>query len=367
MIELRMLPAKDGDCLLLSYGESGPTTRILIDGGRASTYPLVQSTLNDLGSIDLLVVTHVDQDHILGTLALLRDPARRVRIGQVWFNGYDQLHDAPIETFGVKDGEKLSTSLLELLVPWNTTFATPLVAPRQATPGQTASRLIASGGGAVHCDQPVVGLGGATFTILSPDRNQLAALIPRWSTECKKEGLLDTEPSREPPDDDVEQFGRVDLEQLANERFVADTSLTNSTSIAFLFEFEGRRLVFTGDADDARVRQSLRDKVEPGNDGRIRIDALKVSHHGSRKNISRDTLDLLNCGTYLISTDGSGHHHPNEVAMARILKHGGASKEVVFNYRSRAALWTDAAWLDKYGYTVRQPEPESDGFLTVTW
>lgn len=44
-----------------------------------------------------------------------------------------------------------------------------------------------------------------------------------------------------------------------------------------------------------------------------------------------------------MSTSGARHDHPNEIAIARILKHGGAEKELVFNYRDPAAVWDDTA------------------------
>jgi hypothetical protein len=143
-----------------------------------------------------------------------------------------------------------------------------------------------------------------------------------------------------------EGFGAVDIEALAVTPFDRDTSRTNITSIGFLLEYNGVRMVFTGDGDDA----------------------LKVAHHGSDGNISRELLELIDCPRYLISTNGARHGHPDDVAMARILKFGGARKEIVFNYRDRAALWVNADWKESYGYTVVAPAAaDPDGFVTVTW
>ena len=123
MIELTMLPGKDGDCMLLSYGSGAGLRRVLIDAGRAATYPLVKPVLAALGpqGVDLLVVTHVDQDHVLGVLAMFNDPDR-VPVGEVWFNGFDHLMDAELETFGPQDGEMLTTALMDQKVPWNRAF-----------------------------------------------------------------------------------------------------------------------------------------------------------------------------------------------------------------------------------------------------
>ena len=63
--------------------------------------------------IDVLVITHVDQDHILGVLAMLKDVERPEEFSDVWFNGFDQLNDNEFESFGPVDGEFLSTAIIE--------------------------------------------------------------------------------------------------------------------------------------------------------------------------------------------------------------------------------------------------------------
>ncbi|MBT2510544.1 hypothetical protein J7I98_32810 [Streptomyces sp. ISL-98] len=341
MIRLRMLPGEDGDCLLLEYGDGEFVRRMLIDGGRAGTYPRIKSTLAGLdGLIDVLVVTHVDQDHILGVLALLNDAQRSVRFGDVWFNGFDQLLDA--EGFGAQDGEKLTTALMEQRIPWNIAFS----------------------GRSIEVGRPVDWFDdGSTMDVLSPDRTQLEKLAPDWVAECTRHGLI---PGRDPIPDvpGFESFGPVDVDALAASPFEPDRSKPNRSSIGLLFEFEGRRIVLTGDADDRRLVSSIRPRaLEEG--GKLRVDALKVAHHGSDRNISKDLLDLIDCDRYLISTSGARHAHPNEIAMARILKHGGPQKEIVFNYRERAQLWDVDDLKTRFGYSVTAPAQEEDGFITL--
>jgi len=347
VIRLTMLPAQDGDCLLLEYGDDARTRRLLIDGGRAGTYPDIVPTLNalaqDADRLDLLVVTHIDQDHILGVLGLVRDVARAVGFDDVWFNGYDQLVESEFETFGAVDGELLTSALLEQQIPWNAAFK----------------------GKAVQVWRSFDWFDDASImTLLSPDRGQLEDLIETWKSECAKEGLIPGRNPEEPPPRGFEALGPIDVEALAGSRFEADDSKTNRTSIGFLIEYDGVRLMFTGDADDRRLVESVRPLAEAAG-GRLRLDALKVSHHGSRKNLSKDLLDLIDCQRYLISTNGKRHGHPDPVAMARILKYGGAQKELVFNYRSRATMWDLNGWKETYGYSLTQPEPEQDGFIVL--
>jgi beta-lactamase superfamily II metal-dependent hydrolase len=348
MIRLTMLPGRDGDCLLLEYGTDAITRRMLIDGGRAGTYPEIVPTLTSLaqagGRLDVLVVTHVDQDHILGVLALIEDEDR-IEIGDVWFNGFDQLKnvDPEFESFGPQDGELLTSALLNQGVPWNAAFAGRAV--EVGRPFQTPDD-------------------GSTLTFLSPDRGLLEALIGDWTKECAAEGLIPGRDPDEPPPKGFEGFGTLDIETLADTAFERDGSKTNRTSIGFLFEHGGVRIMFTGDGDDPRLVESVQPLAE-AEGGRLRLDALKVSHHGSRKNLSKDLLDLIDCPRYLISTNGDRHDHPDPVAMARILKYGGDRKELLFNYQERAADWDVADWKDTYGYTVTTPDP--DGFVTLEW
>ncbi|WP_406334889.1 ComEC/Rec2 family competence protein [Streptomyces sp. NBC_00203] len=343
MIRFTMMPGEDGDCLLLEYGDDTFVRRILVDGGRSGTYPLIKPTLAGLdGLVDLLVVTHVDQDHILGVLALMDDPDRSVEFADVWFNGFDQLLDS--EGFGAVDGEKLTSALLAQKVPWNDAF----------------------GGRSVEVGRELAWFDdGSTMDVLSPDRGQLERLAPVWSAECAKNGLIPgRDPDELPPVEGFEHFGAPNVEQLAASPFKPDTSKTNLTSIGLLFEFEDKRIVLTGDADDRRLVASIRPLAEAAG-GRLHLDVLKVAHHGSDHNLSNELLGLIDCDRYLISTSGARHGHPNEIAVARILQHGGDEKEIVFNYRDRAAMWDVAALKNRFGYTVTAPERDADdGFVS---
>lgn len=343
MIRFTMMPGEDGDCLLMEYGDDSFVRRILVDGGRSGTYPLIKPTLAGLdGLVDLLVVTHVDQDHILGVLALMDDPDRPVEFGDVWFNGFDQLLDA--EGFGAVDGEKLTSALLAQKVPWNDAFG---------------GRSVEVGRDLAWFDD------GSTMDVLSPDRGQLERLAPVWSAECAKNGLIPgQDPDELPPVPGFEHFGAPNVAQLAASPFKPDTSKTNLTSIGLLFEFEDKRVVLTGDADDRRLVASIRPRAEEQG-GRFHVDVLKVAHHGSDHNLSNELLDLIDCDRYLISTSGARHDHPHEIAVARILEHGGDEKEIVFNYRDRAALWDVATLRNRFGYTVTAPERDAeDGFVS---
>ncbi len=78
MLELQMLQADYGDCLILKFGNETSTKNVLIDGGPKGTYNShlkqeVRKIQSEGGKIDYLIVSHVDDDHIRGVIDLMLD------------------------------------------------------------------------------------------------------------------------------------------------------------------------------------------------------------------------------------------------------------------------------------------------------
>src|SRR6185312_15243803 len=129
----------------------------------------------------------------------------------------------------------------------------------------------------------------------------------------------------------------TDVDKLADAKFVADDGKRNGSSIAFLAEFEGKSALLAADAHAPVLVQSVRKLLKERKMEKLRIDALKVPHHGSAKNLNNDLLKLLDCPRYLISTDGTRHHHPDHEAIARVIKYGKNGENgstLYFNYYS---------------------------------
>ncbi|MEP7115923.1 MAG: hypothetical protein ABI862_21840, partial [Ilumatobacteraceae bacterium] len=88
-IRLTALPAACGDCLVVEYGSGSDVHRILIDGGLGSKYEVGLGP--HLGGptgepqFDIVIVTHVDRDHIDGVIHALR--GQHLRSADIWFNG----------------------------------------------------------------------------------------------------------------------------------------------------------------------------------------------------------------------------------------------------------------------------------------
>lgn len=335
-LSLEMLPAREGDCILLSYADGARKRHILVDGGRAATWKdlkkRVENIPDDEREFELLVISHVDRDHIEGVVTLLSDTNCPITFKDIWFNGYGHLKAVDEEDFGALQGEKLTALLLDGR-PWNRSFCKrSLRLPKEGLPPTK--------------DFP----GGLKLTLLSPTVDQLLALKPVWEKECKKAGIIATE-ELPPVLPDEEPFGPIDIDTLADEAFDEDTAEANGSSVALLAEYHGRRLLLAADAYPSVLLDSL-NRLFPAGEP-IRLDAYKVAHHGSRNNLSIEMLNRIDCARYIISTNGSYFKHPSRQAIARILKYGGTKKRIVFNYKTPyTEIWEETSLFDKHGYSV---------------
>lgn len=354
MLKLHMLPAGHGDCLWIEYGNSKRPRHVLIDGGVKATYedylkPRIAALPEDQRHLELFVLSHIDADHIEGALELIGDLERGVSFGDIWFNGWQHL---PQEFLSVEQGIEFSAHIEEQGLPWNETFD----------------------GGAVMIDEtddplPAVELeGGLKLTLVSPTRESLGRLRPAWNKALKEAGLLE-EYEREflSADEEGDPSDSLDLEDLAQSRFKKDGSKPNGSSIGLLLEWKERRILLSGDAHAPVLLDTLGWLLDERDEEILVIDALKLPHHGSGKNVDNKLLDIIDCPQYLISTNGERFHHPDHTALARVIMNGGEAPELVFNYRSEDnEVWDRDDLKDSYGYRVRYPEDGSEG-ITIEY
>jgi len=352
-----LLPAGQGDSILLEYGDPAAPFRILIDGGPARCYDLVSARLaaviRDRRRIDLLVLTHVDADHIEGVLKLVNDANLALEVGEVWFNGYQQLPSDEDDYLGPPHGEILSTLISSRDIPWNTPFNRGPVVRERTAP--------------LPCiDLP----GGLTLTVLGPDEATLRSLRSVWEEECRKAGiapgstrdaldLLARQQRLRPLDTYLADF---DPEALATgPESSADSSVTNASSIVLLAEYDGRGILLPGDATPTVLAEGLERLLAERGRSVLDVEAVKLPHHGSRRNVTRGVLDLVRSPTYLVSTDSSYFRHPDPEAIARVVVGHGA-RRLVFNYRTEITdRWSDQALTGRFGYDAIYPAVETKG------
>lgn len=74
---IHVLPAQRGDALWIEYGTEDAPNHILIDGGITATgRDHLRKRVEEVGTplhFELLVVTHIDLDHIQGILQFLEN------------------------------------------------------------------------------------------------------------------------------------------------------------------------------------------------------------------------------------------------------------------------------------------------------
>jgi hypothetical protein len=342
MFRIEMLPAEYGDCLWIEYGDKNKPYRILIDGGTEPSYSGLSERINALDvndrKFELLVITHIDADHIGGVLKLLGGArGLKTTFGDVWFNGYRHLPGSQLEEFGPVQGEKLTTMLIEQQLPWNKAFE-----KKAAT--NTMSTITLPG--------------GMKLTLISPTLEELRKLRPVWVEECKKAGIDPAHP--EPVTHEVppglEGMGPIDVEALAAKPFKCDGSEANGSSIALLAEYEGQTALLAGDAHPDVLLKGIESVCSARQKDELKLDAFKLPHHGSKANISKELLQKVNCKRYLISTNGAKFRHPDREAVARVVKFGGNTPELIFNYRTEFnEIWRDADLMERYRYSVSYP------------
>jgi beta-lactamase superfamily II metal-dependent hydrolase len=97
-----------------------------------------------------------------------------------------------------------------------------------------------------------------------------------------------------------------------------DQSVPNLSSLVFLLEHNGRRILFTGDARGDRIVAGL-EELNLLTDGILEVDVLKVPHHGSERSCTGDLFETVRADHYFVS--GNGTNGNPSVAMADRLCH----------------------------------------------
>jgi beta-lactamase superfamily II metal-dependent hydrolase len=340
MFTIHMLDAAQGDCLWVEFGDANAPKRILIDAGIAGTYtrqlrPKIEDVIEREGGLafELFVVTHIDDDHIGGALRFLDEAgALGVEIGEVWFNGYDHL----VRGFlGSEQGEKLSELIVRGGWNWNTSF--------------DGKAVVVEDDG----ELPVVDVAGMQLTLLSPTWDKLEKLREAWDKELLEKNLVRGEMFS----DDEAVLGKKgflgeELDVLAAVEFEQDPRPANGSSIAFLAEYDGVRVLFGADAHPSVLLESA--ARAPFDGTPVPLHAFKLPHHGSRNNVSIEMLEMFPADHYLVSTDGSRHDHPDREAIARVVVSRG-DREPCLHFNCASAFneyWEDELRQRKNAYSA---------------
>ena len=351
-IQLESIPAAYGDCLLVTVPTPSGDYRMLVDvGPDIATLNRLRTRLCEIPlgpdgrrHIDLFVVSHIDHDHIGNAVRLLRDETLALTFGDVWFNG--RQHVLEVER-GAREGYALGDLLHELALPWNVAFGGgPVVVP-------TGSEFLA-------CQIPAP---APTLTLLSPSVASLSALAKVWPLTVQ---MLTDEESE--PDDDGLVRGRpavrppIDMPALAVVKFYQDRSRPNGSSIVILVEHRGASLLLAADGHPLEFSTAMLKLLESRGSSASYVDAIKLSHHGSRANTNA-SLAVLGAEHYVVSTDNTRFGHPDDEAIARLIVNGVVPPTFWFNADTPMnRRWADPGLqLTGPRFEVRYPDDPARG------
>ena len=305
--EIDLLPVgskkKSGDCIAMRYGdlENGKDkqTVIVVDGGYSNTWkdnlkPHLQQYYNceydGKLHVDLVILSHPDQDHVSGLVEMAKDP--EVQIGQVWM--HKPWEELTLSWF--KDGRITKESLKDRL---GDAFEK---AKELADLSSTCSVKLLDVG-----PRPIKG--GALITILGPTKDFYKACIANCAKTPKQSENVEemTQVQGIKGEIEYEPYFKGFIKWYDD---VENTSPINESSFVLLFQYEGTKVLLTGDAG----KEGLTQAIEYAEENEIRLDdctVVKMPHHGSRKNINPKILDALMGGTYFFfscASDDLGHH-----------------------------------------------------------
>ena len=317
VFRLEALPAKHGDSLLLHFGTDAKPGLAVIDGGpagvlNAALIPRLQAIHKERGepqrlSIDLGMVSHIDDDHINGIAALTSKMVQNkitptLEFERFWHNSFNDLLGDDDEELGTT-ASVVNAASIGSSAPNASAVIASVAQGRQVRnnldslglSGNSPFKSVVTGG---HKKSPWK-CKNLTFTIVAPLREQVEELQKQWAEDVRK---LKNDKARK-----------------AEVAAYLDKSVPNLSSIVVLVEDGKKRMLLTGDARGDHTLIGL-EKLGLLKKGKtMKVDVLKCPHHGSDRNVDHDYFERILADHYVISADGK-HGNPDIPTLEMISK-----------------------------------------------
>jgi hypothetical protein len=176
---------------------------------------------------------------------------------------------------------------------------------------------------------------GAKLTVLSPNRKGIEKF--QAFIEKKENDLEELKGTKVSHTTDY----HIPIDGFDLDDFKEDGRVENGASIAFMFEYDAKKILFMGDAFPSVVADGLKETGFVNDGDRVEVDYLKLSHHAGRGNLSDELLNLITCSNYIASTQGC-NGRPSKETFARIFRNRG-SMNLYFNYKNKVttAIFTE--------------------------
>ena len=323
MIRLEALQARHGDCLLLHWGDASKPYMALIDGGPSAVYkqvlrPRLLELADQCGGglrLDLVMLSHIDDDHIKGLL----DLAKEIEDRRTGADG-----DEEFPPIWVKN---LWHNSLEDLLEYNfSSSSTQVVTAAIAAVGNPPADMANDSDLEEHFYNMVLAsvpqgqeLHGYAvrngWSVNEGFKDPPLVMCKEGSRAKKIQGLRLTVIA--PAIEEIEKLRKVWKEKRVDGATAAylDRSPYNLSSIVVLAEYGERRILLTGDARGDLILDGLaRNKFLDG-DGCIHVDVLKLPHHGSGNNVEQSFFERVTADHYVVSGDQVKFPNPAIAAM----------------------------------------------------
>jgi len=317
-VEIQLLPAEYGDAIIIKTMAEGKPFTIVVDGGPKGTSDEIAQIYKDLGHIDLMILTHFDEDHIMGLIKyvkLFRE--EQLPVDRFWCN-CAQYIDIPNDTFISAAGYENANTL-----------AAYLRAQRLQNPSFEWREDIQIGTSLTK--------GDLNLYVVSPSPEILTTLKEEYNTYIRKHPQIDEESkSTDIASYRVEQDAKTTIDDLVKTDKPRSVNLWNKASIAFLLIAEGKQILLTGDADADTIAGGL-ERI-PEVELPIHLDLMKAAHHGSKNNISLNLLEHIRSNRFAFTTNGGirNWYHPDRKTIALMLRGKNRDMEktveFIFNY-----------------------------------
>ena len=304
-VQVELLKASYGDCIFININDDGEAFIIMIDGGPAYSYQhkergrikpgVLHDKLDELKNkgktIDLLIITHVDEDHIGGIKAWFEhDFPTSDFVQEIWINDDIEIEDIT----NLQNTSEKAASLISML-------------RRKGMP---------------FCHKLVTGVtkiyGWGRIIVIAPsvtDHNVIAHDIEKNLKNA-----------------DTENYG-ISIREILKADYKRDkVTPENDASIAILVQLnDGENDLFLGDSNIDTVINAIKDddRIEKP----LHCKWVKLSHHGSKNNFDPELLEYVNADRYIFSTDGSYYGHPDKEVLAQLVDKTDA--DIYFNYPER--------------------------------
>ena len=374
---IKCFPADYGDCILVTICNATEKYNILIDCGFTNTYNMyVKNELENLKALDLLVLTHIDIDHIQGAIELFNDKelTNCLDIKDIWFNDIYKLCQNKGFSANLKNTDNNNTSDMQMFdenvgAKQGMKLANYIYESRYYPVWNKDDTIIQCDTGLYKVMYPLNNQ--IKFVLLSPTEDRIERLMKDWGKKLDID-LSKILLSQRQIVDFYELYGieiceevfdencankQINIEKLAEEDYKYQ-SVINNSSIAFFIEYNNKRLLFLGDSNPQDVAVALkRYKIDMQIED-LHFDLVKVSHHGSKNNTNNSLMETITADRFLISTNGEKFGHPDDECLSKIIFKQKTHKELYFNYfrKDITDKYCDTELMTNYSYNISFPD-----------